>query len=138
MPSLWVPRVRGCLPHRALGGGIDDRTNQILNIAAAFRHHSQNLVADVEATGGLDTATRSGIKAGNAALQQSLDVFADAVTGSRDATYTRSLALFDQAGRRLEERSSQIGPARLAIHDLEDINGTMATLAKAIGLAITD
>jgi uncharacterized membrane protein YgaE (UPF0421/DUF939 family) len=123
---------------RNLFGGIDDRTNQVLTIAAAFRNYSQNLVADVEAAGGLDTATRPGIKAGNAALQQSLDVVAGAVTGSRDVTYTRSSALFDRAERRLEERSSQIGPARLAIRDLEDIDGTMATLAKAIGLAITD
>jgi uncharacterized membrane protein YccC len=123
---------------RNLFGRIDDRTNQVLNIAAAFRHYSHNLVADVEAAGGLDTATRPGIKAGNAALQQSLDIVADAVTGSRDVTCTRSSALFDQAERRLEERSSQIGAARLAIHDLEDIDGTMATLAKAIGLAITD
>jgi hypothetical protein len=74
----------------------------------------------------------------SATLRESLDVVADALTGSRDATYTRSAALFDRAERRLEQCSSSVGPDQLAIRDLKLIDGTMAGVAGYLGLRITD
>lgn len=63
---------------------------------------------------------------------------ADALTGPRDAVYTRSSAIFDAAERRIEERSSTAAPAQLAIRDFKLIDGTMARLAEILGLSITD
>ena len=63
---------------------------------------------------------------------------AGAVTGPKDGAYTRSSALFDRAERRIEECSAIVGPAQLAIRDLELIDGTFAQIAEALGLPITD
>jgi hypothetical protein len=65
-------------------------------------------------------------------------VVAGALTGSRDATYTRSAALFDRAERRLEQCSSSVRPEQLAIRDLNLIDATMARAAEDLGLPITD
>jgi uncharacterized membrane protein YgaE (UPF0421/DUF939 family) len=123
---------------RNLSGAINQDTGQVLRLATAARHYSRNLVTDTETAGPLDPGTRLDIELASATLQQSLDVVAAALTGPRDVTYTRSAALFDQAERRIEERSGTAGPAHLAIRDLKLIDGTMAQLAEALGLAITD
>ena len=52
--------------------------------------------------------------------------------------YTRSSALFDQAERRLEERSGIAGPQQFTTRDLQAIDGTMAQTAEVLGLSITD
>jgi uncharacterized membrane protein YccC len=123
---------------RNLSGAVNQDTGQALRLATAARHYSRNLVTDTEKAGQLDPGTRLDIELASATLQQSLDVVAAALTGPRDVTYTRSAALFDQAERRIEERSGTAGPAHLAIRDLKLIDGTMAQLAEALGLAITD
>jgi hypothetical protein len=74
----------------------------------------------------------------SATLQHSMDVIASALTGPREGVYTRSSAIFDRAERRLEEHPGAVGPGQLAIRDLMLIDTTMATLAEALGLAITD
>jgi hypothetical protein len=65
-------------------------------------------------------------------------VVAAVLTGPRDAICTRLAALFEQAERRIEERSGTAGPAHLAIRDLKLIDATMAQLAETLGLAITN
>lgn len=65
-------------------------------------------------------------------------MIAGALTGSRDATYTRSSALFDRAERRLEQHSGSLESAQLAIRDLRLIDGAMAQIAQVMGLRITD
>jgi hypothetical protein len=74
----------------------------------------------------------------SAALQQSMRIVATALTGHRDGVYTRSSALFDQAERRIEERSGIAHPALLAIRDLMLIDDTMAQIADRLGLPVTD
>jgi len=123
---------------RTLPGGPDAHATRLVSVGAAFRYYSHNLVADAEAAGPLDSATRSLLTTASATLQQSLGVVASAVDGPREGTYIRSSALFDQAERQLEKQSADIGPARLALRDLEDIDAAMATLAQDLGLAITD
>jgi hypothetical protein len=123
---------------RNLFGAINQDTAQALRLAAAARHYSRNLVTDTGTAGPLDPGTRLDIELASATLQQSVDVVAAALTGPRDGIYTRSAALFDQAERRIEARSGTAGPAQLAIRDLKLIDGTMAQLAEALGLAITD
>ena len=73
----------------------------------------------------------------SAPLRRSVNAIAVALTGPRDGLYTRSSALFDQAERRVEERSGVAHPAQLAIRDLKLIDGTMARLASGLGLTIT-
>jgi hypothetical protein len=123
---------------RNLSGGIDEDTERALRLASAARNYSRNLVTDTESAGLLDAGTRLDIELASATLGRSLHVIADALTGSRDGVYTRSSSLFDQAERRVEERSGIANPAQLAIRDLKLIDGTMAQLAEGLGLAITD
>jgi hypothetical protein len=123
---------------RNLIGTLDEDTGRAMRLASAARNYGRNLVADTEMAGLADPATRLDIELASAALQQSLDVVAGALTGPRDVIYTRSSALFDRAERRLEDRSAPAGPAQLAIRDLKLIDGTMAQLAELLGLAITD
>jgi uncharacterized membrane protein YgaE (UPF0421/DUF939 family) len=123
---------------RNLSGGIDEDTGRALRLASAVRNYSRNLVADTEMAGVLDAGTRVDIELGSATLRQSLNAIAVALTGSREELYTRSSALFDQAERRVEERSGVAHPVQLAIRDLKLIDGTMARLAEGLGLAITD
>jgi hypothetical protein len=107
-------------------------------MATGSRYYSQNLAADVEAAGPLDKDVRLGVKQASATLDESLGVISAAVTGSRDVTYTRSSALYDQAERRLETARQGVGPAQLAIRDLKLIDGAMAGLAKVIKVGITN
>jgi hypothetical protein len=88
--------------------------------------------------GPLDADIRLYIQLASVNLRRSLDVIVAALTGGRDGVYIRSSALFDQAGRRIEERSGLTDPARLAVHDLELIDRTLARMADFLGLAITD
>ena len=123
---------------RNLSGGIDEDISQTLRLASAARHYSRNLVADAEMAGPLDACTRPDIELATDTLRQSLGVVAGALTGPRDGVYTRSSAVFELAENRLEERSGIAGPPQLAIRDLKLIDGTMARLAEALGLTITD
>jgi uncharacterized membrane protein YgaE (UPF0421/DUF939 family) len=123
---------------RNLSGGIDEDTARALRLASAARNYSRNLVADAERAGLADTDTRLDIELASATLRQSLDAITVALTEPRDGVYTRSSALYDQAERRVEERSGIAHPVQLAIRDLKLIDGTMARLAAGLGLAITD
>jgi len=87
---------------RSLFGSFDEDTGAAMRLAAASRYYSRNLVADVETVRCLDPDTRADIERATATLHDSLDVVTGALNGSRDATYTRSSALFDRAERRLE------------------------------------
>jgi hypothetical protein len=123
---------------RNLTGGIDEDTGRAMRLASAARNYSRNLVTDTERSGLLDAGTRLDIELASATLRQSLNAIGVALAGPRDGVYTRSSALFDQAERRVEERSGIAHPAQLAIRDLKLIDGTMARLATDLGLAITD
>jgi uncharacterized membrane protein YgaE (UPF0421/DUF939 family) len=121
-------------PLRPLGGDI----RGALRLASAARNYGRNLVADTARAGLADAGLRLDIELASEVLQHSMDAVADALTGSREALYTRSAAIFDRAERRIEERESTVVPAQLAIRDLKLIDGTMAKLAETVGLAITD
>ena len=125
-------------PLRPLGGTTGEGIRGGLRLASAARNYSRDLVADTGQARLSDAGMRLDIELATAALLHSMDVIADAVTGSREATYTRSSAIFDRVERRIEERTSTVGLAQLAIRDLKLIDGTMARLAEAMGLAVTD
>jgi hypothetical protein len=59
-------------------------------------------------------------------------------TEPRDAIYTRSSALIDQAERRIEEYSSTVGPTQFAVRDLNLSAGTKAWTADVPRLSRTD
>ncbi len=123
---------------RNLFGSLDAEAGQMMRLASASRNYSRNLVADVEAIGLADTETRMQIEQASATLHDSIEVVAGAFTGSRDATYTRSSALFDRAELRLERGFAVAGEGQLAIRDLKLIDGAMAGMAELMGLHITD
>lgn len=88
--------------------------------------------------GSLDIETSQEIANASETLHHSMDTVAEAINGPRDATYTRSAALFDRVGRRFEESTPALDARQLAIRDLTLIDGAMARLAEAMGLRITD
>jgi hypothetical protein len=126
------------LPLRRLTGGVSDDTASALQLAAATRNYSRNLVADTLGAGQADADTRLNIELASATLRHSMDAVASAMTGPRDGVYTRSSALFDEAERRIEERFGLAHPAQLAMRDLKLIDGTVARMAEGLGLAVTD
>lgn len=121
---------------RSYFGDLDEKTSAAVRMVAASRHYCRTLVADTEAAGPLDPGTRLDIKRSAATLEESLAVIEKAFTGSREGTYTRSSALFEQAERRLEGREGHAGAAQLAIRDLKLVDGSMAELARLLGLDI--
>ena len=125
---------------RNLFGRFDEDTGQVMRLAAASRHYSRNLVRDAEGVGPLDAEMRLDIARAGATLQTSLDMLADALTGTTPTSrrYTRSSALFDRTERRLEERATRLEDGQLAIRDLSRIDGAMATLAHLAELPVTD
>lgn len=123
---------------RSYFGDLDEKTSGAVRLAAASRHYCRNLVADVGPAGVLGTGTRLDIKRSAATLAESLEAIEKALTGPREGTYTRSSALFEQAERRLEDSDGPVGPAQLAIRDLKLVDGSMAELAKIIGLDVAN
>jgi uncharacterized membrane protein YccC len=123
---------------RTVFGTVDETVLIAVGFARASRDYSRNLIADVERTGLLDSATRGDIERARATLLDSLNVVALAITGPRDGIYTRSSALFDRAELRLEQTSQAVEAAELAIRDLKGIDGVMAQMAQIMGLTITD
>ena len=123
---------------RSYFGDLDEKTSGAVRMAAASRHYCRNLVADIEAAGALDTGTRLDLKRSAETLGGSLEAMEKALTGPREGTYVRSSALFEQAERRLESSDGPVGPGQLAIRDLKLVDGSMAELAKMIGLDITN
>jgi uncharacterized membrane protein YccC len=113
-------------------------TRRLVRIASASRDYSRNLVTNVGAVGSLDTETSQEIANASETLHHSMDTVAEAINGARDGTYTRSAALFDRVGRRLDESTPALDARQLATRDLTLIDGAMARLAEAIGLHITD
>ncbi len=123
---------------RNLLGSIDEDTGQAVRLAGASRNYGRNLVVDVEAVDDLDPKTRADVARATAVLRDDLRILAEALTGRRDTTYVRSAAIFDRAERRLEASTTGIEAGQLAIRDLKLLDGTLAGLAKALGLAVTD
>jgi hypothetical protein len=123
---------------RSLSGVVNEDIGRALSLASDARHYSRNLVVDTRSAGSLDIGTRLDIELAAATLRQSLDTVADATAGRRDGVYTRSSALFNEAERRIEERSGTAARTHLAIRDLKLIDVTMAQMAEVLGLAVTD
>jgi uncharacterized membrane protein YccC len=126
---------------RNLFGSVDEDTGRAIRLAYASRNYSRNLVADavdVETAGSLGVEIRKDIERATTTLHRSLEVVAGAVTGPRDGIYIRTSALFDRAERCLEENLSSVGKGQLAIRDLKLIDGSMAWIAKDMGLSVTD
>lgn len=123
---------------RNLFGDLDKDTGQAVRLAGAARNYSRNLVTDVSNAPPFDPDTCRDIARATETLRSSLGAVTAALDADPDMVYTRSAGLFDRAERRLEERPGRFDPARLAIRDLMLIDGTMAAMAEALGLGITD
>jgi uncharacterized membrane protein YccC len=119
-----------------LFGGPTNKTARVLRIATAARHHSRNLVTDVEATGPLDRKAFAALERASLSLHQSTNVLVGAISGPRDVTYTRSSALFDRAERDIERVETH--QRQLPVRDVKLIDATMAEMAQLMGLSISD
>jgi hypothetical protein len=123
---------------RSLFGTMDQDLDSSLRQAAGSHYYARNLAADAEPDVALDPDTRADIQRGSATLGRSLEIVAGAFTGPRDGTYTRSSSLFDQAEQRLQRSPTAHKQADLAIRDLRAIDETMADMAQALHLDVTD
>jgi uncharacterized membrane protein YccC len=123
---------------RNLFGTLDQDLGSSLRQAAGSNYHARNLASEVQPDIALDPESRADIERGSATLGRSLAVVAGAVTGPRDGTYTRSSSLFDQAEQRLQRSGTPHEGAGLAIRDLRAIDESMADMAEALHLNVTD
>jgi uncharacterized membrane protein YgaE (UPF0421/DUF939 family) len=123
---------------RSLLGVMDEDVGSSLRQAAGSHYYARNLAADAEPDPALDRETRADIERAGATLGRSLQIVAGAFTGPRDGTYTRSSSLFDQAEQRLQRSATPHTDTGLAIRDLRAIDETMAELAEALHLNVTD
>jgi hypothetical protein len=117
---------------------VDETVASLLRFASASRYYGRNLVADLDGVGALDVQARVEVTRGSEALRRSLNVIGDGLNGIRDASYTRSSSLFDQAERHLEESFNAVSNAQLAIRDLMLLDQTMAGLAESLHITVTD
>lgn len=123
---------------RTVWGSVDEDTLRALRLTLASRNYSRNLVADTGRLRPRRDRTHLDIARASATLHHSLEVVAQALTGPRDGTYTRSSALFDQAERWLEPCPHRSASVEFALRDLKLLDGTMARMAENMGLEITD
>jgi uncharacterized membrane protein YccC len=123
---------------RNLFGSVDDDTGRLVWLAAASRNYARNLITDLNTVGPPPEPTRPDLARATITLHHSLDIIAAAINGPRDVTYTRSSSLFEQAEQHLDHTRDNVDHGELAIRDLKLIDGTMAQLADALGLTITD
>ena len=119
-------------------GTVDEEIGGAVRLASASRNYSRDLVTDLGSTVPLDPSLWDDIGRATATLHGSMDTVADAMTGPREGIYVRSSSLYDQAERSLEGGAVGLDRGCLAIRDLKLIDGSMATLAQFIGLAVTD
>jgi uncharacterized membrane protein YgaE (UPF0421/DUF939 family) len=131
--------VATALPlRRTMFGAVDETVESTLRLASASRHYGRNMVADIEGAGILDAETRLDIGRASDTLRGSLAVLVSAFGGERDGIYVRSSSLFDQAERCLGNSSNATYNDRLPIRDLMLIDQTMASVAGAMNLTVTD
>jgi hypothetical protein len=123
---------------RNLFGNVDEELSRAVRLASVSRNYSRDLVADLASTAPLDPGLQGEINRATATLHRSMDTVADAMTGPREGIYVRSSSLYDQAERSLEDGAVGLDQGCPAIRDLKLIDGSMATLAQFIGLAVTD
>jgi hypothetical protein len=71
-------------------------------------------------------------------LGRSLEVFADAVGGPRNAFYVPSSATFDRAENYAKDAPAVTAGALPAIRDLRLVDGATAQLAQTVGLQLAD
>jgi uncharacterized membrane protein YgaE (UPF0421/DUF939 family) len=131
--------VATALPlRRTMFGAVDETVGSTLRLASASRHYGRNMVADIEGAGILDAQTRRDIGRASDTLHSSLAVLINAFEGERDGVYVRSSSLFDRAERCLGNSSNATYNDRLPIRDLMLIDQTMASVAGAMNLTVTD
>jgi uncharacterized membrane protein YgaE (UPF0421/DUF939 family) len=123
---------------RNLFGSADDDTARVIRLVGASRNYARNLVADIDGADPQPALNRTDLELAGSTLRRSLNVISAAINGSRDVTYTRSASLFEQADQHLGWAPDRVDHGQLAIRDLELLDGTMAQLARVLGLHITD
>jgi predicted DsbA family dithiol-disulfide isomerase len=104
-----------------------------MRLAGAARNYGRNLVADVRKAGPLDADIGRATKT----LTSALEAVIAALTVTRTGR-TPDRPLFTMAEADLEGPPRTTKGGQLAIRDLKLIDGTMASMAEALGLGVTD
>ncbi len=123
---------------RGFFGGVDEGMSQVVRLASVSRNYCRDLVSDLSSARHLDPGPHDELNRAATALEHSLSIVADAMSGPRNVAYVRSSSLYDRAERALGEGA--LGPEARSpvIRDFKLIDESMATLAEVIGLAVTD
>ena len=119
-------------------GSVDEDTVRAVRLTSASRNYSRNLVVDTGKLHSSNFSTHLEVAQAGATLHHSMEVVAQALTGPRDRTYTRSSSLFDLAERGLDAGPHRSASAEFALRDFKLLDGTMARMAELMGLRITD
>jgi hypothetical protein len=123
---------------RTVWGSPDEDTVQALRLTSASRNYSRNLVVDAEKSRPSGVSADLDMVRASETLHESIGIVAQALTGPRDSTYTRSSSLFDRAERALEAYPHRFASTDFALRDFKLLDGTMAHMAELMGLGITD
>lgn len=125
--------LRGTLP--GVGGGR--LRQQFWYAATSSRHYARNLVIDTGWSSCLPEGAGVEVQTAGKLLSTSINEIIDAVEAQSFAgrTYLRSAALFDRIASELEDEDVTT-PRQLAFRDLELIDGSLATLAQSLGMAV--
>lgn len=117
--------------------GPDTPRYRLVAAVSASRHYARMLVIDTAAAAELAPPVRADLVAAGRQLGDSLAAVVSALVhhdGDR-RTYVRSAALFDLAAGGLDD-ADLTAPPRLALRDLQLIDGAMAVVAGAVGLRV--
>jgi uncharacterized membrane protein YgaE (UPF0421/DUF939 family) len=123
---------------RTVRGSADEEILRAVRLTSASRNYSRNLVVDARRSRPLGVSADIDIARASATLHQSIAVVAQAITGPRDGTYTRSSSLFDRAERELDLCPHGSASPEFALRDFMLLDGTMANMAELMGLRIAD
>ncbi len=105
---------------------------EIRSVSAAARNYSRSLASEADAVGHLDNPT---LVRAAAQLKASAEAIEKRIETGETKTFTRSAALFEVASRSLPPGESA---ASSALRDLTLLDGTLARLAAALQMEVTD
>lgn len=119
-----------------LTGATDAATRQLLHTVDAARHYARNLVLDTDKSQPLGSEDEAHLAAAGDQLVSSIDELLAAADdhAPRNHTFVRSAALFEQVDAS-DDTPGRLS-SRLAIRDLQLIDGALANIAAASEMAV--
>ncbi len=122
---------------RSVFGSLDQQTGAILHHASAARHFARNLALDLRGCGAgpIDDGP---VQAAITCMLGSIEVLAAALSEVPDRPYVRAAALLCRAENARRDTSGVFAQQRLALADLRLLDGSLAELAAALDVPVTE